>query len=143
MSAFYGASAFQPGRSCNFGIFYWVVVWQLIHPAATWYNQDNPATTRRARTLGQSRGRVPWARHRTTASGGRKSRSWLGHVPNLNRAISILEFMASHQGCGISETAVLVPKDNVFRICTASFQGYLIGMREGVSAEQASPLAIR
>lgn len=51
------------------------------------------------------------------------------HVPNLNRAISILEFMASHpRGCGISEIArcLEVPKNSVFRICTTlHFRGYL------------------
>lgn len=51
------------------------------------------------------------------------------HVPNLNRALSILEFMASHpKGCGISEIArrLDLPKNSVFRIVsTLHYRGYL------------------
>lgn len=51
------------------------------------------------------------------------------HVPNLNRALSILEFMATHPtGCGISEIArrLDLPKNSVFRIVsTLHFRGYL------------------
>ena len=51
------------------------------------------------------------------------------HVPNLNRALSILEFMASHpKGCGVSEIArrLDLPKNSVFRIVsTLHYRGYL------------------
>ena len=52
------------------------------------------------------------------------------HVPNLNRALSILEFLAAHpKGCGVSEIArrLDLPKNSVFRIIsTLHYRGYVI-----------------